>query len=79
MYAASQQKDDPTKFLRLFEFADEAAQETPRGSAAVRRFEGIYGPELVGGPIVFTDYIVIRRTPAVTWSRGQRSTSTTMP
>ena len=40
MYAAWQQKDDPTKFLHLFEFADEAARETHGGSAAVRRFEG---------------------------------------
>ena len=46
MYAAWQQKDDPTKFVHLFEFADEAARET-------------YGPELVGGPVVFTDFVVI--------------------
>ena len=59
MYAAWQQKDDPTKFVHLFEFADEAARATHGGSAAVRRFESVYGPELVGGPVVFTDYVVI--------------------
>ena len=59
MYTAWQSKDDPTRFVHLFEFADEAARETHGGSAAVRRFERIYGPELVGGPVVFTDYVVI--------------------
>jgi quinol monooxygenase YgiN len=59
MYAAWQQKDDPTKFVHLFEFADEAARAAHKDSAAVRRFESIYRPELVGGPVVFTDYVVI--------------------
>ena len=59
MYTAWQSQDDPTRFVHLFEFADEAARVTHGGSAAVRRFEGIYGPELVGGPVVFTDYVVI--------------------
>jgi hypothetical protein len=25
----------------------------------VRQFEAVYGPELVGGPVVFTDYLLI--------------------
>ena len=56
MYTAWQQKDDPTKFVLLFEFADEAAHQAHGSSGAVRQFEAVYGPELVGGPVVFTDY-----------------------
>jgi quinol monooxygenase YgiN len=56
MYTAWQQKDDPTKFVHLFEFADQAAHQAHGSSGAVRQFEAVYGPELVGGPVVFTDY-----------------------
>ena len=56
VYTAWQQRDDPTKFVHLFEFADEAAHQAHGFSDAVRQFEAVYGPELVGGPVVFTDY-----------------------
>ena len=56
MYTAWQQQDDPTKFVHLFEFADEAAHQAHGRSGAVRQFEAVYVPELVGGPVVFTDY-----------------------
>ena len=56
MYRAWQQPGDPTKFVHLFEFADEAAHEAHGQSAAVRKFEAVYQPELVAGPVVFTDY-----------------------
>ena len=59
MYTAWQRKDDPTKFVHLFEFADEAAHRAHGTSAAVRQFEAVYGPELVEGPVVFTDYVLI--------------------
>ena len=59
MYTAWQQKDDPTRFIHLFEFADEAAHEAHGRSGAVRQFEAVYVPELVGGPVVFTDYVLI--------------------
>jgi quinol monooxygenase YgiN len=59
MYAAWQQHDDPTRFVHLFTFADEAAHEAHGNSEAVRRFEAVYGPELVGGPVVFTDYDLV--------------------
>jgi quinol monooxygenase YgiN len=59
MYAAWQQQGDPTKFVHLFEFADHAAHEAHGRSEAVRKFEAVYGPELVGGPVVFTDYVLI--------------------
>lgn len=55
-YAAWQQKDDPTRFVHLFTFADEAAHQAHGRSAAVRAFEAVYSPRLVGGPVVFTDY-----------------------
>jgi quinol monooxygenase YgiN len=59
MYTAWQQDDDPTRFVHLFEFADEAAHEIHGSSEAVRKFESVYGPELVGGPVVFTDYRLV--------------------
>ncbi len=59
MYLAWQQKDDPTHFLHLFIFEDAAAQRRHGQSEAVKRFEGIYSPELVGGGVVFTDYEII--------------------
>jgi quinol monooxygenase YgiN len=64
MYAAWQQKDDPARFVHLFEFADEAAHAAHGESAAVRRFEAAYQPELVGGQVVFTDYVLIARNQA---------------
>ena len=56
MYLAWQQQDDPTRFLHLFIFKDEAAQKKHGESDAVRKFEAAYSPELVGGTVVFTDY-----------------------
>ncbi len=59
IYTAWQQESDPTKFVHLFEFADEAAHEVHGASAAVRKFEEVYQPELAAGPVVFTDYLQI--------------------
>jgi quinol monooxygenase YgiN len=59
MYSAWQQQDDPTRFVHLFIFEDEAAHQAHGASAAVRRFEEVYRPELVGGPVVFTDYRLV--------------------
>jgi quinol monooxygenase YgiN len=59
MYTAWQQEDDPTKFVHLFEFADEAAHQAHGSSDAVRQFEAVYVPELVAGPVVFTDYRLV--------------------
>ena len=59
MYAAWQQKDDPTRFLHLFIFEDAAAQTRHGQSEAVKRFDSIYSPELVGGAVVFTDYELV--------------------
>ena len=59
LYAAWQREDDPTRFVHLFIFEDEAAQAAHSGSGAVTRFESIYAPHLVGGPVVFTDYVLV--------------------
>jgi len=59
IYTAWQQRDDPTKFVHLFEFADESVHAAHGESAAVRKFEAAYGPELAAGPVVFTDYVQI--------------------
>ena len=59
VYTAWQQADDPTKFVHLFEFADGHAQEIHGESEAVRAFEAVYTPELVNGPVRFTDYVQV--------------------
>jgi quinol monooxygenase YgiN len=59
LYASWQQKDDPGRFVHLFIFEDEAAHTVHSKSAAVRQFESVYSPELVGGPVVFTDYLQV--------------------
>jgi len=59
MYLAWQEKDDPTHFLHLFIFEDAAAQARHGESEAVRRFEEVYSPELVGGDVTFTNYEMI--------------------
>jgi quinol monooxygenase YgiN len=56
MYVAWQQQDDPTRFIHLFIFEDTVALTIHSESEAVKRFESIYSPELVGGPVVFTDF-----------------------
>ena len=63
MYLAWQENSDPTRFLHLFIFADEAAQNRHGQSEAVKRFKSIYSPELVGGEVVFTDYELISGKP----------------
>lgn len=64
MYTAWQQADDRAKFVHLFEFADQAAHQAHGSSAAVRAFEAVYGPELVAGPVVFTDYVQVATNSA---------------
>jgi quinol monooxygenase YgiN len=59
IYTAWQQDSDPTKFVHLFEFADEAAHQAHGASAAVRKFEEVYQPELTAGPVIFTDYLQV--------------------
>lgn len=56
LYEAWQQDDDPTRFAHFFIFEDKASQEIHSKSAAVKRFEAAYRPELVGVDVTFTDY-----------------------
>jgi quinol monooxygenase YgiN len=56
LYEAWQEKDDPTRFAHLFIFESPEANELHGRSAAVKRFESVYRPELVEGPVVFTHY-----------------------
>src|SRR5262252_5874557 len=72
MYLAWQEKNDPTRFLHLFIFADEAAQARHGQSEAVKRFESVYSPELVGREVVFTDYELISGKPtSEQWAQRQ--------
>jgi len=59
MYIAWQQSDDPSRFVHFFIFEDEAAETAHSESAAVKRFEAAYGPELEGGDVVFTRFEMI--------------------
>jgi quinol monooxygenase YgiN len=59
LYVAWQQKDDPTRFVHFFIFENEAAHAAHASSAAVKRFEAAYRPELSEGDVVFTDYELI--------------------
>ena len=59
MYIAWQQQDTPARFIHLFIFENEAAQTIHSESAAVKRFESVYSPELVGGDVVFTDFDLV--------------------
>lgn len=59
MYLAWQQKDAPTRFLHLFIFEDAVAQTIHGESEAVKRFESVYSPELVGEEVVFTNYELV--------------------
>jgi quinol monooxygenase YgiN len=59
LYTSWQEKDDPTRFVHLFIFENEAAHEAHGQSSAVKAFEAVYSPELVGGPVTFTDYLEV--------------------
>lgn len=52
-------KTIPTHFLHLFIFENAAAQTRHGQSEAVKRFESVYTPELIGDEVVFTDYEMI--------------------
>jgi quinol monooxygenase YgiN len=80
MYLAWQQKSDPTCFLHLFIFEDAAAQARHGRSEAVRCFESVYSPELVGGDVVFTDYEMVSGKPtAEQWTKGLAASPSARP
>jgi quinol monooxygenase YgiN len=55
LYEAWQQADDPTRLVHFFIFEDEASHLVHGKSAAVKRFEAAYRPQLLGD-VTFTDY-----------------------
>src|SRR5258708_37484184 len=56
VYAAWQEKADPTKFVHFFIFENEAANRLHGQSQAVKQVEAAYRPEFVAGEGVFTQY-----------------------
>jgi quinol monooxygenase YgiN len=77
MYLAWQEKNDPTRFLHLFIFEDEAAQARHGESAAVKQFESVYSPDLVDGDVVFTDYQMILGKPTEQqWMKARSAAKT---
>jgi quinol monooxygenase YgiN len=61
LYTAWQQQQHPARFTHLFVFEDERARQAHSRSDAVKRFESVYSPELVGR-VVFTDYDQVSTT-----------------
>ncbi len=59
LYVVYQEKDDPTRFIHFYIFANAAAEDAHSKSEAVKRFESVYTPALKGGPVTFTDYNLI--------------------
>ena len=59
VYLAWQHHDDPTRFVHVFIFADEAAQNIHSQSEQVKRFESVYTPELVSTGVDFVDYEMV--------------------
>src|ERR1700694_5475905 len=59
VYLAWQQQEDPTRFVHVFIFADEAAQTIHSQSEQVKRFESVYTPELVSQGVNFVDYDMV--------------------
>jgi quinol monooxygenase YgiN len=51
IYLAWQEKNDPTKFVQLFIFADAEARAHHGQSEAVRRFKSVYTPEPEDQPV----------------------------
>jgi hypothetical protein len=45
--------------VHFFIFENEAAHQAHDNFAAVKKFKAAYGPQLVEGDVVFTDYEVI--------------------
>lgn len=50
---------DDTKFNRPFVCEDGVAHQPHGQSDAVRTFESVYCPVLVGGPVALTDYNIV--------------------
>lgn len=58
LYLALQHGDDPTRFLHVFWFASEEAQQIHRNSDYVRRFTDVLYPETIAG-VEFKSYSLV--------------------
>ena len=58
LYTSLQREDEPTQFIHVMVFADEAAERRHRSSAAVKRSTSVLYPETVDG-VSFTDYTLV--------------------
>ncbi len=77
-YLAWQQRDDPARFMHLAVFDDETALEIHHASKALRRFEKLCAPYIVGGPVFFTEYDEVAGKPeTVCLPRGSCATLST--
>jgi quinol monooxygenase YgiN len=54
-YEVWQEQDDPTRFVHIFTFRNEAANEAHSASAEVKKFAGILYPECLT-PVEFVTY-----------------------
>lgn len=63
LYVSMQDAEEATRFLHMFIFEDEAAQERHANSEAVKRFTSVLYPETVA-PVTFTRYAVVASTEA---------------
>jgi quinol monooxygenase YgiN len=61
LYAAWRNADNPRRFLHVFVFENQLAQDVHRTSAGVKRFTDILYPLLVDG-VAFTTYEVLAST-----------------
>jgi quinol monooxygenase YgiN len=61
-YEVWQEKEDPTRFVHIFTFRDEAADKTHSESEAVKKFSSILYPECLA-PVEFIDYQVVVSKP----------------
>ncbi|MDE2026231.1 MAG: antibiotic biosynthesis monooxygenase [Patescibacteria group bacterium] len=59
LYMAWQDEKDPTKFTHIFIFQDEKARIDHSNSKEAMKFEEVYTPELVGGPVQFAHFYEI--------------------
>ena len=57
-YEVWQEKNDPTRFVHLFVFRDQAADQAHSESAEVKKFASILYPECLA-PVEFIDYVEI--------------------
>ena len=58
LYLSLQDRADPTRFLHLFGFEDEAAEHVHSNSDAVKRFTDVLYPETVDG-VAFEKYTAV--------------------